>query len=194
MKKILFLVAIFAILLYGCKGAKELEKATTAQQEAVTPEPAAETTPSLPATTETPPVAENKTHEAMTANTTTAQAEPSPTVETTMTAAGDRPDFEFKYPVEGIKIHGRILSVSLLVKNFTFGTEGDPSKAGEGHLHFYFDDRNGTIMVYKASYTVSDLVPGNRTLTTEMVNNDHSSIGVRKSVTFEVPEPGFKTS
>lgn len=94
------------------------------------------------------------------------------------------PDFEFKYPEEGTKLKGDVVSVSIKMRNFTIGVIGSNNSQGYGHFHVLIDNESYKEME-DASKTFRGISKGKHVLTVEMVNNDHTSYGVSHSVIIE---------
>ncbi|MDP6293370.1 MAG: hypothetical protein QF486_04000 [Candidatus Woesearchaeota archaeon] len=95
-----------------------------------------------------------------------------------------RPDFEFKYPSEGTRVKGEVVSLTLRILNFTLGRMGENVSWGEGHFHVTTQNAS-LIEMERATKTLRGLQPGEQFLTVEMVMNNHSSYGVRKRITIE---------
>lgn len=100
-------------------------------------------------------------------------------------------DFSFKTPTEGSSVDS-IFTAEVVPVNFSIGTAGTANKTNEGHFHFFLDNGN-YIPVIGQNYEFKNLKPGAHTLRATLNNNDHSPIGVEKSVSFIVAtiNPGF---
>tara|TARA_Y100000310_G_C20611926_1_gene778455 strand:- start:69 stop:734 length:666 start_codon:yes stop_codon:yes gene_type:complete len=95
-----------------------------------------------------------------------------------------RPDFEFKYPQEGTRVKGEVVSLTLRILNFTIGRMGENVTWGEGHFHVRTQN-SSLIEMERSTKTLRGLQPGEQYITVEMVMNNHSSYGVRKRIKIE---------
>ncbi len=101
-----------------------------------------------------------------------------------LTNDSNKPDFDIYFPTSGFKVKGNLVALRLVPKNFFFGKIGDKNQPGYGHLHIYVNDQKDPLMSDKATQTISNLKPKDNTITVELVNNNHTSYGVKKSVQF----------
>ncbi|WP_139489410.1 hypothetical protein [Brevibacillus dissolubilis] len=93
-----------------------------------------------------------------------------------------QPSFEVKHQLQGDDLH-----LNLTVKNFRFSLEnmGKDNKHGEGHVHLYLDSKK-VAKIFDSTYVYKDVPAGKHTIMLELANNDHSSYGVKKTLTIEV--------
>jgi len=85
------------------------------------------------------------------------------------------------------------VTIKLLAKNFDVVQPSDKNGDKQGHFHLFLD--NGSyIMVANINYTFYDLSPGQHIVRSTLHNNDHSSLGVEKSVVFVVIKSTFNSS
>jgi predicted lipoprotein with Yx(FWY)xxD motif/plastocyanin len=93
-------------------------------------------------------------------------------------------------PTSGQNVAAGDLTVTITVTNFNVvDKQGQPSVAGEGHVHFYLDIPAPTTAgkpavpasgvwahVSGTTYTFSNVTPGPHTITVQLVNNDHTPL------------------
>jgi outer membrane protein assembly factor BamB len=115
---------------------------------------------------------------------------------------GAAPQVKISSPAAGSTVEGSTVSVTAWVQNFNLADKlGKPNVAGEGHLHFFLDAQPPTVQGKPAVTTPGTYVPtavpyyfwtnvtmGQHTLSTELVNNDHTPLDppVVDSVTITV--------
>ncbi|GEM_PF-2343219 len=87
-------------------------------------------------------------------------------------------------PTEGQEVTGPDVTVKLST-NLKVVAPSDKNVEGQGHFHLYVD--GGTyIPVAADSYTAKGLKTGDHTVKVELHANDHSLLGVEKTVKFKV--------
>ncbi len=87
-------------------------------------------------------------------------------------------------PTEGQEVTGPDVTIKLST-SLKVVAPSDKNVEGEGHYHLYVD--GGTyIPVTADSYTAKGLKAGNHTVKVELHANDHSLLGVDKTVKFKV--------
>lgn len=94
-------------------------------------------------------------------------------------------DFEIFFPRGNYKAKGDLIAVSLKLINFSIGTFGDVEKPNVGLFKYHVDNSESFKISDKATFTVSNLTKGKRTLTIEMIGTNMTSLGVKKSISFE---------
>lgn len=94
-------------------------------------------------------------------------------------------DFEIFFPRGNYKAKGDLVAVSLKLINFTIGNLGDAEKPNVGLFKYYVDNSESFKISDKATFTVSNLTKGKRTLTIEMIGTNMTPLGVKKSISFE---------
>ncbi len=87
-------------------------------------------------------------------------------------------------PTEGQEVAGPDVTIKLS-SSLKIVAPSDKNVEGEGHFHLYID--GGTyIPVAADSYTAKGLKAGDHTIKVELHKNDHSLLGVEKTVKFKV--------
>ncbi|MBI4164073.1 MAG: Ig-like domain-containing protein [Candidatus Aenigmarchaeota archaeon] len=87
-------------------------------------------------------------------------------------------------PTEGQEVAGPDVTIKLST-NLKVVAPSDKNVQGEGHFHLYVD--GGTyIPVSTNSYTIKGLSAGEHTVKVELHANDHSLLGIEKTVKFKV--------
>lgn len=94
-------------------------------------------------------------------------------------------DFEIFFPKEDYRAKGDLTAVSLKLINFSIGVLGEAEKPNVGLFKYSIDNQAGFKISDKATFTVSNLTKGKRTLTIEMIGTNMTSFGVKKNVTFQ---------
>lgn len=87
------------------------------------------------------------------------------------------PSFRVSAPSQGeiIKTDADSVDVTVTVSTTNLVVKNPSSKkvVGEGHFSISLDD-NPAVLVYDKTYTFKEVVPGEHTITVELVNNDHT--------------------
>ena len=94
-------------------------------------------------------------------------------------------DFEIFFPRGDYKAKGDLVAVSLKLINFSIGFLGDVEKPNVGLFKYIVDNQDGFKISDKATFTVSNLTKGKRTLTIELIGTNMTPLGVKKSISFE---------
>ena len=96
--------------------------------------------------------------------------------------APQAPTLKIITPGEDQTIYGAKIPVLLAVENLTL-TDYQTTKtavAGQGHVHLWLDEasptRESAVKLTTDEFTFSDVPYGDHTLSTELVNNDHTSL------------------
>lgn len=95
------------------------------------------------------------------------------------------PGFDYQYPREGTKVKGELVSVSLIMYNFTIGGQNQKPTWGEGYFRIWLNNATTPIIMERASKTLRGLPSGDVTMTVEMVMNNGSTYGVQKTIHFK---------
>jgi hypothetical protein len=101
-------------------------------------------------------------------------------------AAQNNPELIVTAPSDGVTINGtdvtinfRLSGVKLVPTTVPLAEAGkrpEANRPGEGHLHFMLDLQPLVVWEQDASYTFSNVPPGEHQLMVELVNNDHSPL------------------
>ena len=102
----------------------------------------------------------------------------------TIKVTGASPNFSVKTPAEG-QTFDNFFEAELVPINFSIGTAGTANQLNQGHFHMFMDGGD-YIVVEGLKHRFSNLSPGLHTLRVTMNNNDHSSLGIEKLVSFNV--------
>ena len=94
-------------------------------------------------------------------------------------------NFEIFFPRGDYKAKGDLVAISLKLINFSIGNLGDVEKPNVGLFKYSVDNQDGFKISDKATFTVSNLSKGKRTLTIEMIGTNMTPLGVKKSISFE---------
>ncbi|HLD57349.1 MAG TPA: hypothetical protein VJA47_03530 [archaeon] len=87
-------------------------------------------------------------------------------------------------PTEGQEVVGPDVTIKFST-SLKVVAPSDKNVEGEGHYHMFVD--GGTyIPVSAAEYTIKGLAAGNHTVKVELHKNDHTAVGVEKTVKFKV--------
>ena len=111
-------------------------------------------------------------------------------INVTVSAPALVPSLTITSPTDGASLTAGSITVTAQVGNFTVvDKQGQPSVAGEGHLHFYLDVPAPTTPgqpavppsgvwahVSGTTYTFTNVPAGTHTITVQLVNNDHTPL------------------
>lgn len=100
------------------------------------------------------------------------------------------PSLAILSPQAGQTVSSTTVEVQLRVTGFNLVNKlGQPAQEGEGHYHYWLDQKTGTgTPGYTSTFTLTNLTEGQHTLWVELRNNDHTPLSppVEASVTFTV--------
>ncbi|MBI4014848.1 MAG: hypothetical protein HY365_02755 [Candidatus Aenigmarchaeota archaeon] len=104
------------------------------------------------------------------------------------------PALEITSPGDGHIVRGTSAEVKVGVKNFILLPAGGAARKGEGHLHYYLDEKEAVSP--ETTHLFTGVPEGEHTIRVELHNNDHSLLKppVAQVVTFEQTATGGSSS